>query len=467
MSMPNPAAPAPQMDQSAWWLSHNVWAIDAQRAPISPVRYKPPAWMAEAEARDKSCAYVPVYGVLTPHGWWGTSYDALKMRLSAAAQDPAVERIVLMVDSPGGDAAGVAGAVAAVKAAAEEKPVIAYVDGMACSAAYWLASQADHIVATETSLVGSIGAIMTAYSLDRMLKELGVDKVTMRSEGAPDKALNPANSDRGRELDQQLLNDLEAQFHASVAEGRGVSVEMVRRDFGQGALFVAGEGQAQRRGLIDAVGTLDTALDYGTEAPTNTFRFNNDAPAPSAGDGGNMAANKRQTAPATETEANPLAAQVETLTADLTAAKKDLAAAQAKVAEHEAKAEEATKLAASYGERLATLEASLKEQTAARLAVEKKTALDALDDAGHFVANERERAERMWAAQHEQGVAGVWDDYKASLEARGPVVPGDRKTHGAEVPHKDPLADLHEKATAYAEKNGVDYLAALKAVQAA
>ncbi|MAG26227.1 hypothetical protein CMI47_11780 [Candidatus Pacearchaeota archaeon] len=455
-------------DQSAWWLSATVWAVEAQRAPLAPVPYRLPEWMAESALSDRSVAYVHVAGVLTPHGYWGCTYDKIKMQLNAAAADPEVTKIVLVVDSPGGDAAGVAGAAAAVQAAAEQKPVIAHVDGLCCSAAYWLASQAHAIVATETSLVGSIGAILTAYSMDRLLKEVGIDKVTMRSEGAPDKALNPAESKRGRELDQKLLNDLEAQFHAAVAEGRGVDVSAVQTDFGKGAVFVAGEGDAIKRGLIDQVGSLTTALNYDDgPAPFGGYGLST-TPADSR-NGGPMAANKRQSNPTPDaggsnTTADADDSKIQSLEAQIAALTEEKAELAAERDRLQAEAKTAKDLAASNGSRLATAEADLKEmkaelaeQKAARLKAEEDSEIKALADGGYLVGEDEARARRLYAAQYRQGVEGVFDDFKAAMTDRGPVVDTKRRTHSKPVAERDPSIALDEKIKAYMAKHQVDY----------
>ena len=462
-----------------WWQTGSTWAIDAKHAPLAPYPYRVPEAMIEAGKRDRSTAYIHVGGVLSPRrSWYGASYADLKMDLAAAAQDPMVKRVMLVMDSPGGDAAGVSGVAQMVADCAAQKTVVAYVDGMCCSAAYWIASQADYIVATPTSLVGSIGAILTAYSMDRYLKKEGIDKVTLRSEGAPDKALNPATDKRGEELDQQMLNDLEAQFHAAVAEGRGVTVERVAADFGQGAVMVAGEGNAERVGMIDEVGDMGAALDYAesNDEPMSGYGrigFDNDNPAPSAGDGGTMAT-KRQNAPAPVADSAPEAdARVTELTASLEAANTQIAELQASLAAANGQRDEAVGLAAANGERLAAIEASLEEQKAqaaaekqARLDMQRTTELDALDGAGFFVGEDRARATAFWDLQNIQGVEAAWDNYKATLQARGPVVPTERKSHGGTAQAPTASETLDAKVKAYMAAHGVDYAAAFNDIQA-
>jgi len=68
-----------------------------------------------------------------------------------------LQAIVLAVDSPGGEVAGANELAQLDRDAAEQKPVVAFVGGLAASAAYWLIAGATEIVASETAILGSIG----------------------------------------------------------------------------------------------------------------------------------------------------------------------------------------------------------------------------------------------------------------------------------------------------------------------
>jgi len=176
------------------------------------------------------------------------TYDEIVEAIDRANADEAVGRIVLEIDSPGGYVDGVDYAATAI--AASDKPVEARVGGMAASAAYWLASQADRIVATSRlSAFGSIGVALTAF------KEPGVYQIASRA--APKKRPDPETPE-GQAAIREELDAIHAIFAGDVARGRGVDLEKVNADFGQGGTMLA--ERALAAGMIDA-------LEYATSSP--------------------------------------------------------------------------------------------------------------------------------------------------------------------------------------------------------
>jgi signal peptide peptidase SppA len=125
-------------------------------------------------------AIIPVIGTLINRGAWvgsvsgETSYEGLKMQVGHAADDPRTTAVLLDIDSPGGEATGCAETADAIRALATKKPVHAVVNGMAASAAYWLASAAGRIIVTKTGVVGSIGIVMVHADYSRKLDKDGI-----------------------------------------------------------------------------------------------------------------------------------------------------------------------------------------------------------------------------------------------------------------------------------------------------
>lgn len=179
----------------------------------------------------------------------GTTYDALAMDLAAARDSADVGAILLDVDSPGGEANGVAELAAMIVAMRGVKPVVAYVGGMGASAAYWLASAASEIVVNATAMVGSIGVRMELMETWMRDASRGLRTISLVSTQSPRKALATADI-------QLIIDELATQFVEGVARNRGVSAETVLADFGQGGLFV---GQAAiDAGLADRLGTYES-----------------------------------------------------------------------------------------------------------------------------------------------------------------------------------------------------------------
>lgn len=146
--------------------------------------------------------------------------------LNIAAADPKVERVVLHINSPGGSVTGIAESAARVAALAEEKEVHAFVDVMACSAAYWIASQADHLAAAPSAILGSIGVYMAVIDGTRAAEMEGykVDLITagrFKAMGSPFKPL----SDEERGMLQNGVTAIHGDFKAAVRAGRRRATE--------------------------------------------------------------------------------------------------------------------------------------------------------------------------------------------------------------------------------------------------
>lgn len=189
-----------------------------------------------------------------------TSYATVATDLRAAVDNPVVSAIVLRIDSPGGQTNGVSELAQQIREVRGKKPIIAFVGGDACSAAYWLASSADEIVGTKTSVTGSIGATISV-AINEAMKP-GEKRYSFVSTQSPLKNASPDTDDGKRET-QRLTNELGQAFVESVANNRGITVETVLENYGKGAVFTGME--ALRRGMIDSIDTLENII----------FRFNN------------------------------------------------------------------------------------------------------------------------------------------------------------------------------------------------
>ncbi|MDH5528331.1 MAG: S49 family peptidase [Nitrospirota bacterium] len=208
-------------------------------------------------------AVLPVTGPLFRHAnlftqvSGATSYELLATEFQRAVEDAQVKAIVLDIDSPGGEVNGNAEFADQVFAARSVKPVVAYVSGMAASAAYWIASSASEIVTAETGELGSIGTMGTYVDTTERDQQNGVRKIEVISSQSPDKNRPPTDK-RGHALLQQRVDDLAAVFVAKVARNRGVSEDTVLTDFGRGDLLV---GQAAiDAGLADRFGSLEQLI---------------------------------------------------------------------------------------------------------------------------------------------------------------------------------------------------------------
>ena len=192
------------------------------------------------------------------------TYSGFVAALKAAASDPSTRAIVIDVDSPGGEVTGVSEAAAAVYALRGVVPIVAYVSGDCCSAAYWVASAADRIVTSPTALAGSIGVYVTLYDDSERMADEGVKRIVIRSSQSPRKAAEP-DSEESRLTIQEIVDDLAAVFIADVAKHRGIAVDAVLAQYGQGAAMAA--SRALSAGLIDLIAGPDDAWLPVQETP--------------------------------------------------------------------------------------------------------------------------------------------------------------------------------------------------------
>jgi signal peptide peptidase SppA len=183
-----------------------------------------------------------------------TSVQELATAFRAAVDDPTVSGIVLNVDSPGGEVAGIGELATAIYEARGTKPIVAYADDLTASAAYWLASAADKIVASDTAELGSIGVVATV--VDRGPRE-GVKTYQFVSSQSPNKRPS-LETDAGRATIQQRIDDLAAVFVAAIARNRGVSEDKVLSEFGQGGVMIASKAIAA--GMADSTGSFEGVI---------------------------------------------------------------------------------------------------------------------------------------------------------------------------------------------------------------
>ncbi len=220
-------------------------------------------------------AVLPVRGVIAHRmeafdnvsGPGGTSTERFIRGFRDAMADNSVSSIVLDVDSPGGGVPGVDEAATEIRGARGDKPIIAVVNSLAASAAYWIASAADEIVVTPSGEVGSIGVFAAHKEFSRRDETLGV-KTTLISAGRFKVEGNPFEplTEEAREAIQARVDEHYEVFVDAVARGRDVAASAVRGGFGEGR--TVGAREAVALGMADRIGTMDeeVAQRIGTPA---------------------------------------------------------------------------------------------------------------------------------------------------------------------------------------------------------
>lgn len=221
-----------------------------------------------------STAIIEIVGPLSyKYDFWswlfgGASYVGLMQKVRNADRNPDVTRIVLLMDTPGGEVTGITETSKAIRGAS--KPTVAFVDPLCASAGLWIASQANQILSVESGEIGSLGVQTQIRSYAKMLEDEGIDWRIIRAKISPDKNLgHPIEpvSDRAVEERQKEVDKWGERFVDAVATGRKVTRETVLGSFGQGRMLDADE--ALSVGLIDDITTLADLLSEAKRGRTN------------------------------------------------------------------------------------------------------------------------------------------------------------------------------------------------------
>ena len=209
-------------------------------------------------------ATISIVGSLVNRGAWigansgMVSYEGIAAQLREAEADPEVFAVVLDIDSPGGEATAMFTVAEQVRRLNAVKPVTAFVNDMAASAAYGIASAANEIVVSPTSIVGSIGVVLTHLDRSGELKQKGV-RATLIYAGkhkVDGNGFGPLSDAVQADLQTEVMKFYD-QFVGLVARGRTGITEQAIRDT-EARTFIGQDGID--RGLADRVASIDEVL---------------------------------------------------------------------------------------------------------------------------------------------------------------------------------------------------------------
>lgn len=189
----------------------------------------------------------------------GSAYssDVVKA-MRKATDDPDVKAIVMRVNSPGGTPVSAEEIIAQIKKTQAVKPVIVSMGDMATSAAYYISSQTNRIVADPDTFTGSIGVIWVFENKSKSYAEDGVSFYVAKTGdfkdlGSDKRGLTPGEKD----YVNSIINESYDRFVNNVAKGRNLSVDYVR-SIADGRVYTG--SKAQQMGLIDDLGGLYDAI---------------------------------------------------------------------------------------------------------------------------------------------------------------------------------------------------------------
>lgn len=264
-------APGPDGPRSDTWESWLVKKYGHAHYYITPT-----GEVVHSEDRDQhhklvpgTVAVVPVRGTIVRAAapteevfYHVTSSKRIETLMRDLAEDPRISGVVLDVHSPGGQVYGVERAANAIAAANEVKPVVTFVNYMACSAAYWYASQSRTILLNgQTSDVGSVGVVTAWMDLIPLLEQFGAK---YRMHFAPESVKKWEEYREIREkgtgkLLEEGMSPTAQMFQATVRAGRGNRLSRTDEAVLQGRVY--GGDNAIAAGLADGYGTLEEAVE--------------------------------------------------------------------------------------------------------------------------------------------------------------------------------------------------------------
>lgn len=209
-------------------------------------------------------AVIPMRGALAHRGGMDAAcneirgYDALSAELRGAIADDAIDGVLLDVDSPGGEVAGLPELAAEVMAARGKKPIFAVVNTIAASAAYWLAASADKVFVSPSGQVGSIGIVVLHVDQSAKDKADGLSYTFVHAgENKLDGHPHAPLADAAKAKVQERVDAIYGQFVDHVAKARGIDASAVLATKAD----VLGPDKAKAAGLVDAIGTYDEAMN--------------------------------------------------------------------------------------------------------------------------------------------------------------------------------------------------------------
>lgn len=191
----------------------------------------------------------------------GAGAQEIMATIREARERDDIKAVVLRINSPGGTPAASQEIGIELDRLRESKPVVTSMGDVCASGGYWLACSTDHIVASGSTITGSIGVIMELTNLEQLYKKVGVNMETIKSGehkdiGSPSREI----TEEERALLQEVIDDSYEQFLSQVQKGREGKIDNAKlREIADGRIFTG--RQAQKIGLVDSLGDYYDAIE--------------------------------------------------------------------------------------------------------------------------------------------------------------------------------------------------------------
>ncbi|MFH1369161.1 MAG: signal peptide peptidase SppA [Elusimicrobiota bacterium] len=237
-----------------------------RQAPAVKPRMKMPLMQMNKDAVAVIQIYGPIYiKERSSYGFSANDSDRIVKRLRKISRKGDVKAVVLRINSPGGSVAAVQEICKEIDNLKLNKiVVVASLGDVAASGGYYIASQADKIIASPGTLTGSIGVILQLANVQELFKKIGVKMETVRSGkykdiGSSYRELSPEE----RQIFQKLTDDAYSQFVAAVETGRKFTHEKAL-ELADGRIYTG--TQAKELGMLDDFGNSEDAIAIAAQA---------------------------------------------------------------------------------------------------------------------------------------------------------------------------------------------------------
>jgi protease-4 len=236
------------------------------------------------QERSPHIARVEIAGTITG--------DKKTLETLKRVEESDAKAALIVIDSPGGTVTGSEAIYDAIRKIAAKKPTVAVVDSMAASGGYIAALGTDHIIARQTSIVGSIGVLFQFPNVVKLLDAIGVKVEGVKSsplKAAPN-PVEPVTPEALAALDA-VVKDTFGWFKALVKERRGYD-DAALAAVSDGRIYTGKQGLGL--GLVDGLGDQQTAVDWlvkekGVQAHLPVRTYKNDSTAERLGLNGSAA----------------------------------------------------------------------------------------------------------------------------------------------------------------------------------
>jgi protease-4 len=184
--------------------------------------------------------------------------EDIKAALRQASEDKSVKAIVLRIDSPGGEVTASDEIYKAVTKARDAKPVVVFMGSVAASGGYYAACGGSYLMASETTITGSIGVIIQALHYEELLGKIGAEMLVFKSGKFKD-LLNGARAmtPEEKEYVQALVMQIYEKFLGVVASERKLPPDGLREGIADGRIISGKDAVGFR--LIDGLGYVEDA----------------------------------------------------------------------------------------------------------------------------------------------------------------------------------------------------------------